>query len=213
MGPVAVPAQRLWGAQTQRSVNNFSIGDEKMPEPVILALTLLKKACAVANCRCGKLTQTQADAIAAACDEILAGKYPEEFPLHVWQTGSGTQTNMNVNEVIAHIAAASGVRLHPNDHVNCSQSSNDVFPTAMHMAFLQSITGELLPQLERLTDAVAVLQQRCSGIRKIGRTHLQDAVPLSFADEISGWHSMLAENRAGHRRHRCRLRSQRPGGL
>ena len=196
MGQVPVPAQRLWGAQTQRSVNNFSIGQERMPMPVIYALTLLKKSCALANQHYGKLTAPQAQAIAAACDEILAGKYPDEFPLRVWQTGSGTQTNMNVNEVIAHIAALSHVPLHPNDHVNCSQSSNDVFPTAIHMAALQAITGLLLPSLGQLIQTVEALQQRCQGIRKIGRTHLQDAVPLAFSDEVSAWHCMLTESRS-----------------
>lgn len=196
MGQVPVPAERLWGAQTQRSVNNFSIGEERMPQGIVLALTLLKKACALANCKFGKLTEEQAHAIAKACDDILAGKYPDEFPLHVWQTGSGTQTNMNVNEVIAHIAALSGVKLHPNDHVNCSQSSNDVFPAAMHMSILQAVHNDLLPQLKKLSAAIFDLQQRCTGIKKIGRTHLQDAVPLSFADEISAWHCMLEENLA-----------------
>lgn len=195
LGEVAVPAQRLWGAQTQRSVNNFSIGEEQMPLGLIHALTLLKKACALANAQFGKLTGTQAQAIADACDGILAGHYPAEFPLHVWQTGSGTQTNMNVNEVIAHIAAQQGIPLHPNDHVNCSQSSNDVFPAAMHMAILQALTEALLPQLDKLTAAIYELQQRCIGIKKIGRTHLQDAVPLDFSDEVSAWHTMLTENR------------------
>ena len=196
MGQVAVPAQRLWGAQTQRSVNNFSIGEETMPQGIVMALTLLKKACALANCQFGKLTDVQANAIAAACDDVLAGKYPDEFPLHVWQTGSGTQTNMNVNEVISHIAALGGVSLHPNDHVNCSQSSNDVFPAAMHMAIMQAVTDQLIPQLKKLTNAIYALQQRCTGIKKIGRTHLQDAVPLTFSDEISAWHCMLEENLA-----------------
>lgn len=196
MGQVQVPAQRLWGAQTQRSLNNFSIGQEQMPREIISALTQLKKACALANQQFGKLTSEQANAVVAACDAILAGQYPSEFPLHVWQTGSGTQTNMNVNEVIAHIAAQDNITLHPNDQVNCSQSSNDVFPTALHMAAADALQNVLLPQLEALTQTLEQLEQRCTGIRKIGRTHLQDAVPLDFSDEISGWRAMLIENRA-----------------
>ena len=196
MGQVQVPAQHLWGAQTQRSLNNFSIGQERMPAEIIRALTLLKKACALANANFGKLTDQQAGAIAAACDAILAGEYPAEFPLHVWQTGSGTQTNLNVNEVIAHIAAQGGVTLHPNDHVNCSQSSNDVFPTALHMAAMDGLQNRLLPRLAALRDAFARLETRCRGVRKIGRTHLQDAVPLDFADEVSAWRYMLEENEA-----------------
>ena len=193
MGQVPVPADHLWGAQTQRSLNNFHIGQERMPNELIVALAQLKKACALANTQAGKLTQEQSAAIAAACDDICDGKYPEEFPLHVWQTGSGTQTNMNVNEVIAHIAAEHGVQLHPNDHVNCSQSSNDVFPSAIHMAALEAITQRLMPRLTKLMEALDALAGRCTGIRKIGRTHLQDAVPLDFADEVGAWRSMVAE--------------------
>ena len=139
MGEIAVPADRRWGAQTQRSVENFKIGGEKLPKEIIIAFAYLKEACAKANAQVGKLTAEQAEAIANACQEIRAGQWDEEFPLVVWQTGSGTQTNMNVNEVIAHLAADRGVKVHPNDHVNASQSSNDTFPSALSVAAAMSI--------------------------------------------------------------------------
>ena len=194
MGVVRVPAEHRWGAQTQRSLENFAIGREKMPPEIIRAFALLKKAAAQANLTHGKLTEAQCRAITAACDEILAGKWPEEFPLKVWQTGSGTQSNMNVNEVIAHLCAGSGVSVHPNDQVNASQSSNDTFPTAMNIAAVCAITDRLLPALDRLEETLGRLEEENREVIKIGRTHLQDAVPLRFSQEISGWRTMAAES-------------------
>ena len=191
MGTVQVPAEHLWGAQTQRSLQNFAIGTETMPEEIIRAFALLKKAAAQANLDLGKLEPGQAEAITAACDAILAGRYPAEFPLKVWQTGSGTQSNMNVNEVIAHLCAREGVTVHPNDHVNMSQSSNDTVPTAMHVAAVCSLEERLLPALEELTGTILRLEEENRDVIKIGRTHLQDAVPLRFSQEISGWRHML----------------------
>ncbi len=196
MGTVQVPAEHLWGAQTQRSLQNFAIGTETMPEEIIRAFALLKKAAAQANLDLGKLEPGQAEAITAACDAILAGRYPAEFPLKVWQTGSGTQSNMNVNEVIAHLCAREGVTVHPNDHVNMSQSSNDTFPTAMHVAAVCSLEERLLPALEELTGTLLRLEEENRDVIKIGRTHLQDAVPLRFSQEISGWRHMTEESAA-----------------
>ena len=192
MGEIAVPADRHWGAQTQRSVENFRIGGQRQPKEIITAFAYLKQACAQANAAVGKLTAEQADAIAAACREIRAGKWDEEFPLVVWQTGSGTQTNMNVNEVIAHLAADKGVKLHPNDHVNASQSSNDTFPSALHIAATLSVVNEVLPAAGRLEAAFAKLEQAYPDLIRIGRTHLQDATPLRFAQEVSGWRELVA---------------------
>ena len=192
MGEIAVPADRHWGAQTQRSVENFRIGGQRQPKEIITAFAYLKQACAQANAAVGKLTAEQADAIAAACAEIRAGKWDEEFPLVVWQTGSGTQTNMNVNEVIAHLAADKGVKLHPNDHVNASQSSNDTFPSALHIAATLSVVNEVLPAAGRLEAAFAKLEQAYPDLIRIGRTHLQDATPLRFAQEGSGWRELVA---------------------
>ena len=191
MGTVMVPADRLWGAQTQRSLQNFAIGQETMPRPIIRAFALLKKAAAQANLDCGKLTPERHAAISAACDAILAGGLEEEFPLKVWQTGSGTQSNMNVNEVIAHLCAREGVEVHPNDHVNMSQSSNDTFPTAMHIAAVCELEERVLPAMERLETTLQRLEEENQDVIKIGRTHLQDAVPLRFSQEISGWRHML----------------------
>lgn len=198
MGEIAVPAEHYWGAQTQRSLQNFAIGTETMPVEIIEAFAVLKKAAAQANLACGKMTEHQSNLIAAACDEILAGQYSGEFPLKVWQTGSGTQSNMNVNEVIAHLCgeADGAAKLHPNDHVNMSQSSNDTFPTAMHVAAVCAISRRLLPALDLLTTTLQRLEEENRDIIKIGRTHLQDAVPLRFSQEISGWRAMLEENRA-----------------
>ena len=153
MGEIAVPAHRHWGAQTQRSIENFPIGSQRQPKEIITAFAYLKDACARANAAAGKLTREQSAAISEACAEIRAGKWEEEFPLVVWQTGSGTQTNMNVNEVIAHLAGEKGVRLHPNDHVNASQSSNDTFPSALHIAATLSVVNEVLPAAKRLEEA------------------------------------------------------------
>ncbi len=191
MGPVEVPAEHKWGAQTQRSFENFKIGSEKQPMPVIYAFAQLKAACAKANCEAGRLTEQQADMICTVCDEILEGKWDGEFPLAVWQTGSGTQTNMNVNEMIANISAERGVKLHPNDHVNRSQSSNDTYPAAMYIAAANELEKTLLPAAEKLADSFAGLEAKYPELIKIGRTHLQDAVPLSFAQEVSGWRELV----------------------
>ena len=195
MGEMKVPAERLWGAQTQRSLENFPIGWEKMPGEIIRAFALLKKAAAQANreLKPDKMTDEKCAAICAACDEILEGKLPDEFPLAVWQTGSGTQSNMNVNEVVANRgnAIAGKKLLHPNDDVNMSQSSNDTFPTAMHIAAASAIHGELLPAVDTLINTLKRLEAENKGIVKSGRTHLQDAVPVAFSQEISGWRGML----------------------
>ena len=192
MGEIAVPAEHYWGAQTQRSIENFKIGGQRQPKEIITAFAYLKEACARANAEVGKLSELQAQAIAAACEEIRAGKRDEEFPLVVWQTGSGTQTNMNVNEVIAHLAAEQGVTLHPNDHVNASQSSNDTFPSALHIAAALSVANEVIPAAERLEAAFAKLEEGWPDLIRIGRTHLQDATPLRFAQEVSGWRELIA---------------------
>lgn len=192
MGEITVPAEHYWGAQTQRSLKNFKIGKERQPEEIIEAFAYLKEACAKANSHFGKLDTIQADAIAAACQEIRAGKWNEEFPLVVWQTGSGTQTNMNVNEVIAHLAENNGVQLHPNDHVNASQSSNDTFPSALHIAATLSIANHVLPSAKRLEDTFKILEDTYPDLIRIGRTHLQDATPLRFSQEVSGWRELIA---------------------
>ena len=192
MGEIAVPADRHWGAQTQRSVQNFRIGGQRQPKEIITAFAYLKDACARANAQVGKLTAQQAEAISDACAEIRAGQWDEEFPLVVWQTGSGTQTNMNVNEVIAHLAAEKGVKLHPNDHVNASQSSNDTFPSALHIAACLSIANEVLPAAKRLEAAFGKLETAYPDLIRIGRTHLQDATPLRFSQEVSGWRELIA---------------------
>ena len=193
MGEVRVPANRCWGAQTQRSHENFPIGTEKIPQEIIHAFAVLKKAAALANCKLGNLDARRANAIAAACDEILAGKLDDEFPLVVWQTGSGTQSNMNVNEVVAARAnALLGEKLvHPNDHVNKSQSSNDTFPTAMHIAALTAAEDHVLPALDGLAATFERLSAEYADVIKVGRTHLQDATTLTLGQEISGWSSSL----------------------
>ena len=193
LGEMRVPAERFWGAQTQRSLENFPVGDEKMPPEIIEAFAILKKACASANESLGLMPAEKADLIRAACDEILSGRLNGEFPLSVWQTGSGTQTNMNVNEVIAGYAnkSAGSVILHPNDDVNRSQSSNDTFPTAMHIAAARTLTYSLLPQIHKTIAVLRRLEEENADVIKIGRTHLMDAVPLTFAQEISGWRGML----------------------
>lgn len=199
MGEMKVPAERYWGAQTQRSFQNFPIGWEKMPAQIIHAFAELKKAAAQANheLKPEKMTGEKCAAITAACDEILDGKLPDEFPLAVWQTGSGTQSNMNVNEVVANRgnAIAGKKLLHPNDDVNMSQSSNDTFPTAMHIAAATAVEKELIPAIDVLTETFKRLEKENEGIVKSGRTHLQDAVPISFSQEISGWRGMLEADR------------------
>ena len=197
MGDVKVPADVYWGAQTQRSYENFRIGTEKMPEEVIYAFAVLKKAAALANLRLGKLDEARCHWIGQVCDEIMEGKWMTQFPLVVWQTGSGTQSNMNVNEVIANRGneLAGEVLLHPNDHVNMSQSSNDTFPTAMHIAAMLETKRRLLPALERMILELTGLEKKNIGVMKTGRTHLQDATPITFAQEISGWRSMLEKSK------------------
>ncbi len=198
MGKVRVPADRYWGAQTQRSYENFKIGTQRMPEEIIHAFGILKKAAAQANLALGALDEERAVAIQQAADEVISGKLQDHFPLVIYQTGSGTQSNMNVNEVIANRAnEILGKKLvHPNDHVNKSQSSNDTFPTAMHIAAVQAVEDRLLPALDQLADTFARLEKENTDIIKTGRTHLQDATPLTLGQEISAWYAMLTETRA-----------------
>ncbi|MCX7719291.1 MAG: class II fumarate hydratase [Candidatus Sumerlaeaceae bacterium] len=198
MGTIEVPADRYWGAQTQRSLIHFDIGRDTMPPELIRAFGILKKACALVNQDLGKLPTDKAVLIIQAADEVIAGKLNDHFPLRIWQTGSGTQTNMNVNEVISNRAIeiaggrmGSKQPIHPNDHVNMSQSSNDTFPAAMHIAAATEVTKRLIPAVTLLRDALAEKQREFDGIVKIGRTHLQDAVPLTVGQEFSGWVAML----------------------
>jgi fumarate hydratase class II len=200
-GPIEVPADRSWGAQTQRSLENFRIGGERMPVPVVRALGIVKRAAAVVNQELGLLEPRLADAIVAAAGEVIAGELDDHFPLVVWQTGSGTQTNMNANEVIANRAIqilggeiGSKSPVHPNDHVNLSQSSNDTIPTAIHIAAVLAITTGLIPALRRMALDLEGKAQAWAGIVKIGRTHTQDATPLTLGQEVSGW---AAQVRAG----------------
>lgn len=201
MGPIEVPADRLWGAQTQRSLEHFRISSEKMPTALIHALALTKRAAASVNMDLGLLPAERANAIISAADEVLADQHTNEFPLSIWQTGSGTQTNMNMNEVLANRASEllGGVRgeerrVHPNDDVNKSQSSNDVFPTAMHVAAVIAVREHLIPELKVLHKTLSDKVEAYRDIVKIGRTHLQDATPLTLGQEISGWAAMLAHN-------------------
>lgn len=196
MGEVKVPADRYWGAQTQRSFENFKIGNSKMPIEIVHAFGVLKKAAALANKRLEMIDAQRADLISSVCDEIIAGKLDDHFPLVVYQTGSGTQSNMNVNEVVANRGneIAGEKLLHPNDHVNKSQSSNDTFPTAMHIAALQVTAEKVLPAVRGLRDSLSKLEESYMDIVKTGRTHLQDATPLTLGQEISGWRSMLDHN-------------------
>jgi fumarate hydratase class II len=203
MGPIEVPADRYWGAQTQRSLQHFRIGSERFPREMIRAFGVLKKACALVNRDLGLLPDDKARAIVAAADEVIDGRLDDHFPLVVWQTGSGTQTNMNVNEVIANratelLGGTLGKRLvHPNDDVNRSQSSNDTFPTAMHIAAVEQLRGRLFPAVRRLRATLAAKADAYQDVVKIGRTHLQDAVPLTLGQEISGWVSQL-DHALGH---------------
>ncbi|MFT7773815.1 class II fumarate hydratase [Roseateles sp.] len=199
-GPIEVPADRLWGAQTQRSLQNFDISGERQAPELIRALARVKRASAVVNHALGLQDAKKTDAIVAAADEVIAGQHAGEFPLVVWQTGSGTQTNMNVNEVLANRASellggerGEGRLVHPNDDVNRSQSSNDVFPTAMHVAAVQALQERLLPPLRGLRETLRQKSEAFDGIVKIGRTHLQDATPLTLGQEISGWVAQLAQ--------------------
>jgi len=201
MGAIDVPADKLWGAQTQRSLEHFRISTEKMPDALIHALALTKRAAAKVNQDLHLLSDEKAGAIIAAADEVLAGKHPGEFPLAIWQTGSGTQSNMNMNEVLANRGSEllGGVRgmdrkIHPNDDVNKSQSSNDVFPTAMHVAAVLAVNEHLIPQLKVLKQTLDQKAKAFADIVKIGRTHLQDATPLTLGQEFSGWVAMLEHN-------------------
>jgi fumarate hydratase class II len=198
MGTIEVPADHYWGAQTARSLHHFPIGDDRMPKPMIRAIGILKEASAQVNADLGKMSPEKSALIAAAAHEVAEGKLDAEFPLSVWQTGSGTQSNMNANEVIANraIEMAGGVLgskdpVHPNDDVNMSQSSNDTFPTAMHIAAVEEITHRLLPAIRHLRDALAAKSEAFASITKIGRTHLMDAVPLTLGQEFSGYVAQL----------------------
>ncbi len=201
LGPVNVPADKLWGAQTQRSLEHFSIGDDLIPREMIPASAVVKKAAALVNHQTGRLGDAQKDLIVRVCDEILKGQHDDQFPLHVWMTGSGTQFNMNVNEVIANrcsqiagMPLGSHEPVHPNDHVNMSQSSNDSFPTAMNVAAALGVKQRLMPAVAALRDALDAKAQAWADIVKIGRTHLQDATPLTLGQEFSGYVAMLTDN-------------------
>lgn len=201
MGPVEVPADKYWGAQTQRSINNFKIGGEKnrMPIEIIRAFAILKKSAAIANAELGVLTQDKADIIAKVCDEILTGQHDDQFPLVIWQTGSGTQSNMNANEVIAyraHVLLGGSLedakkKIHPNDDVNKSQSSNDTFPTAMHIAAYKMVMETTIPGVELLRNTLKAKSEEFMTVVKIGRTHFMDATPLTLGQEFSGYVSQL----------------------
>jgi len=218
-GDIAVPGDALWGAQTQRSLHHFAISSERMPPELLRALALVKRSAAVVNRELGVLDAGKADAIVKAADEVLAGQHDAQFPLSVWQTGSGTQTNMNMNEVLANRASqllggeAGEARLvHPNDDVNRGQSSNDVFPTAMSVAAVQSLEEKLLPALATLRDTLAAKSAAFADVVKIGRTHLQDATPLTLGQEISGWVAQLDHGIRHLRTTRPHLRELALGG-
>ena len=195
MGEISVPADKLWGAQTQRSLENFKIGNNLMPREQIEALILLKRACAIANEKIlpHKMTREMADAIISASDTLLSCGYADEFPLSVWQTGSGTQTNMNVNEVIANLSnkILDKKVIHPNDHVNMSQSSNDIFPSAMSIAAYKMTVEKLIPACDKLIVAFSEIEEKYPNIKKVGRTHLQDATPIKFSEEVFGWRGLV----------------------
>lgn len=197
LGEVKVESDKYWKSQTQRSLMNFNIGKEIMPESIIHSFAILKEACALANLKFSKITQEQCDAITRVCQKIENGEYLDQFPLHVWQTGSGTQTNMNANEVISMLGneLAGKDILHPNDTVNASQSSNDTFPAALHIMVALEIHNQLLPKLDAMIEQIKVLEKENEGIIKIGRTHLQDATPLYFSQELSGYRSMIEHSK------------------
>lgn len=197
MGEMQVPADRYWAAQTQRSYQNFKIGGELMPREITHAFGILKKAAAIANFNLGKLDEEKKTAILQACDEVVAGTLNDHFPLVVWQTGSGTQSNMNANEVIANRGneIAGKKLLHPNDHINMSQSSNDTFPTAMHIAAVVAIEDNLFPAMDQLIGTLKRLEAENEDVVKSGRTHLQDATPIKFSQEISGWRNMIEKTK------------------
>lgn len=191
LGIVNVPADHYWGAQTERSLENFPQDVEKMPHSQIMAIASIKRCAAIVNNKEGKLDDNKKELIVNACDRILKGEFDNEFPLTVWQTGSGTQTNMNVNEVVSHIANEKEKIIHPNDHVNMSQSSNDVFPTAMHLSTYKNLSEKLLEELPKTIDAIKKLEDDNKEIIKTGRTHLQDATPLKLSQEISAWRTCI----------------------
>ncbi|MDU6063842.1 MAG: class II fumarate hydratase [Anaerococcus sp.] len=191
LGIVNVPADHFWGAQTERSLENFPQEVEKMPHSQIMAIASIKRSAAIVNNKEGKLDDKKKDLIVDACDRILKGEFDNEFPLTVWQTGSGTQTNMNVNEVVSHIANENEKIIHPNDHVNMSQSSNDVFPTAMHLSTYKNLSEKLLKELPKTIDSIKKLEEENKEIIKTGRTHLQDATPVKLSQEISAWRVCL----------------------
>lgn len=197
MGEMQVPADRYWAAQTQRSYQNFKIGGELMPREITQAFGILKKAAARANFNLGKMDEEKKAAIEQACDEVISGSLNDHFPLVVWQTGSGTQSNMNANEVIANRGneIAGKKLLHPNDHINMSQSSNDTFPTAMHIAAVTSIEDKLFPVMDEFIETLKRLEAENDDIVKSGRTHLQDATPIKFSQEISGWRNMIEKTK------------------
>ncbi len=202
IGEINVPAEKFWGAQTQRSKENFPIGQEKMPKEIIDGFAILKRSAAIVNSQLGLLEEEKAKAICYAADQILSGELEEHFPLVVWQTGSGTQSNMNVNEVIAYVgtdwlkAQGSDVVLHPNDDVNKSQSSNDTYPTALHIGSVLKLEDQVIPALNTLKKTLKEKMEAFDDVVKIGRTHLQDATPLTLGQEISGWHRMLEKTEA-----------------
>ena len=219
MGEMKVPADKYWGAQTQRSLINFAVGEDRMPRAIIRALGILKKAAAQANHDLGKLPKDKLDAITAAADEVISGKLDSHFPLVIWQTGSGTQTNMNANEVISNRAIeilggekGSKKPIHPNDHVNMSQSSNDSFPTAMHIAAVEQIEDALLPALEKFHKALATKEKAFEKIIKVGRTHLMDATPLTLGQEFSGYRMQIELSIERVSQSLERLRSLAQGG-
>jgi fumarate hydratase class II len=201
LGEVNVPSDKLWGAQTQRSLKYFSIGSDLMPREMIESYAVLKKASALVNFQLGQLKEEHRDLIVQVCDELLAGQHQDQFPLHVWMTGSGTHFNMNVNEVISNRCSqltgnplGSRIPVHPNDHVNMSQSSNDTFPSAMHIAAAKGVMGQLIPSVKRLSDSLNVKAEEWVEIVKIGRTHMQDATPLTLGQEFSGYVGLLDDN-------------------
>ena len=200
LGQVKVPKDALWGAQTQRSIKNFSVGNEFVPIQLIYAITLIKKAAAIANCSLGYLQQEKKDLIIRSCSEILEGKHDSQFPLKIWQTGSGTQTNMNVNEVISNISAlksnsnlGSNYPIHPNDDVNKSQSTNDTFPAAISISAVLEISNKLIPSTEKLIELLSRKSNEWNNLVKIGRTHFQDAVPITLGQEISAWAKQIQD--------------------
>ncbi|MGX6978248.1 class II fumarate hydratase [Vagococcus elongatus] len=194
LGEVKVDASKFWGAQTERSKFYFNIGEDNMPLDVIYGLLQIKKAAAIVNHQMGRLPREAKETIVSVCDDILKGTWDDQFPLKVYQTGSGTQSNMNTNEVIAHLANQKGKDIHPNDHVNMSQSSNDTFPTAMHIAAYTAIKHELIPELEKWLALLKEMEEKYQKVIKIGRTHLQDATPLTFGQEVSGWRTMIEKS-------------------